>query len=341
MAKAIYRSWPLLQEKLKAKRPKEYDIVTYKLHYHFRGHGETPRFELDPNAPVVQWYKRYREDSPFRVSDWDDFRDPDEITYWRYNIMQDDAESYIDQLLQQAEIDDYDRRLDRNWLSVLKTYYGPFRYPYHGLQMMAMYLMQLAPASSISNCHAFEGMDNLRILQRVAYRVKMLDVSYPHEGFGKEDQKTWEEDPVFQPMREVVERGLIAYDWGESFTVLNLVLKPLIDELFLTHFAELALANEDHLLLDMHRNFYLDTLRHRRWVTALVQFAIERNADNKPLLERHVDKWFPLAWRAVEAFKPVFEHKRINRLKFQEVLTSLRQSLSEFLRMAGLKPSCV
>jgi toluene monooxygenase system protein E len=337
MTKAIYRTWPLLQERLKTVRPKEYDIVTYKLHYHFTGHDAAPRFELDPNAPVVQWYRRYREGSPFRVEDWDEFRDPDEITYWRYNIMHDDAEEYIDHLLRQAEIDNYDRKLEQRWLLVLRDYYGPMRYPYHGLQMMAMYLMQLAPASSISNCHAFCGMDNLRVLQRIAYRVKMLDIAYPTLGFGKEDQRTWEDNGVFQPLREAIERGLCAYDWGEGFAVLNLVLKPLVDELFLTHFAELALINGDHLLMDMQRNFYLDALRHRRWVTALVQFAVGRNAANQPLLEGHVAKWFPLAWRGVEAFQPVFEHKNINKIKFQNVLTSLRRTYTEFLQAAGLK----
>ncbi len=337
MAKAIYRSWPLLEQRLKGKRPREYQIVTYKLHYHFSGPGGTPRFELDPNAPVVQWYKKYREGSPFQVDDWDDFDDPDELTYWRYNVLQDDTESAVDQLVQQAEIDSRDHKLHKDWLVVLRDYYGPMRYPYHGLQMMAMYLMQIAPASSISNCHAFAGMDNLRVLQRIAYRLKMLDGVYPELGFGKEDQTSWEENSVFQPLREAVERGLVVYDWGEAFAVLNLVLKPLVDGMFMTQWAELALANNDYFLANLQHNFYLDALRHQRWVSALARFAIERNGENKPLLEEHVNHWFPLAWQAVEAFEPVFEHGGIRKANFVQTRDSLRLAYAEFLQAAGLK----
>jgi hypothetical protein len=64
---------------------------------------------------------------------------------------------------------------------------------------------------------------------------------------------------------------------------------------------------------------------------------VGRNAANQPLLEGHVAKWFPLAWRGVEAFQPVFEHKNINKIKFQNVLTSLRRTYTEFLQAAGLK----
>ncbi len=31
---------------------------------------------------------------------------------------------------------------------------------------------------------------------------------------------------VWQPLREIVEKLLIVYDWGESFIVLNLLLSP-------------------------------------------------------------------------------------------------------------------
>jgi hypothetical protein len=46
---------------------------------------------------------------------------------------------------------------------------------------------------------------------------------------------------VWQPLREIVEKLLIVYDWSESFVALNLLLKPMFDELFLKHFSDLAL----------------------------------------------------------------------------------------------------
>mgnify|MGYP005846414653 CR=1 FL=1 len=334
--KVIYRTWPLLEKRLKGKRPTDYQITTYKLHYHFQGHDKIPRLELDPNYRVVKWFERYRERSPFRVDDWDDFEDPNQTVYWTYNIRGDDSENFIDYLLEEAEVAEYDRGLDKNWLLHLKDCYGPMRYPYHALAMVSNYIACMSPASSLTNAHTFEGMDNLRILQRIAYRTKMLDKSHPDIGFGREDQKRWEEDAIFQPLREAVEKMLVVYDFGESFSALNLVLKPLLDELFLIQFADLALAHGDHILAEMQGNFYLDTLRTQRWVKELARFSIERNGNNKPLLEGWVEKWFPLAWKGVEGFRPVFE-KAPKRTDFKGLAQDIRNSYGRFLGEAGLK----
>jgi hypothetical protein len=40
---------------------------------------------------------------------------------------------------------------------------------------------------------------------------------------------------------------LVTYDWGEAFVAVNLVLKPMLNELFLTHVPSLALGKGDYL----------------------------------------------------------------------------------------------
>ncbi len=336
--KTIYRTWPALQERRPGKRPTEYQITTYKLPYHFTGHDRTPRLELDPEYRVVKWYERYRERSSFRTDDWDAFEDPNQVVYWRYNIRGDDSENFVDFLLEEAEREAYDRTLPPGWVRHLRLYYGPFRYPYHALQMMCMYVAQMAPASSITNCLAFEAMDNLRVVQRIAYRVAMLGKSYPDERFGADDQARWEGEPVFQPLRECVERAMTAYDWGEGLAATNLVVKPLLDEVFLTAFGELSLRQGDHVLADLHGNFSLDSLRTRHWVTALARFAIEANPDNRAVLDGHVGTWFPLAWRAVEALAPLFEGAP-SPLEFGPIARSVRNDYNAFLAECGLAPA--
>jgi hypothetical protein len=58
----------------------------------------------------------------------------------------------------------------------------------------------------------------------------------------------WQDDPVWQPLRETVEKLITTYDWGECFVALNLVLKPMLDELFMQYMSDLALRESDHLL---------------------------------------------------------------------------------------------
>src|SRR6185437_12668511 len=105
-----------------------------------------------------------------------------------------------------------------------------------GLQMLAAYVAHMAPASRITNCAAFQSADELRRVQRIAYRTVQLNTGQlrgpPSEReVTRRHQAAWEDAEAFQPLRELIERALVAYDWGEAFTVTNLVIKPRIDRL--------------------------------------------------------------------------------------------------------------
>ena len=64
--------------------------------------------------------------------------------------------------------------LTDEWVRFLDRWYAPLRYPVHGLQMLAAYVAQMAPASRVTNCAAFQSADELRRVQRLAYRTAQL-----------------------------------------------------------------------------------------------------------------------------------------------------------------------
>ena len=73
--------------------PTEYEIVTSKL-LSYTGEGFTgKRFELD--VPLLDWYKRFQQDSPLTCSSWENFRDPRETTYTKYTEIQRDKEIFV------------------------------------------------------------------------------------------------------------------------------------------------------------------------------------------------------------------------------------------------------
>ena len=143
--------------------PLEYELVSTDLHYNY-----PMRFELPAANPVVAWYYRYREGSPLRARDWEQFADPRRTTYHGYVQLQDAREDVVDGLLREAA---ETRRHNDAWLSFLDRWYAPLRFPVHGLQMLAAYVGQMAPASRITNCAAFQSADELRRVQRIAYRT--------------------------------------------------------------------------------------------------------------------------------------------------------------------------
>jgi len=281
------------------RRPTEYEIVSVGLHYHTR-HPECP-WELDPDLFMNDWYRRYREGSALRHPDWDRFRDPDSLIYRSYIRLQNEQETHAEALVDQHSDRGHDGRLPAPWLSALARWYTPARYARHALQMAAAYGGQMAPASTITNCFFFQAADEARLAQRIAYRTAELRDHAPGNGFGKRERQSWENDPVWQGFRRLLEKMLVAWDWGECWVAMNLVAKPAFDEVSLRQLSVAARRNGDELLALLCESHHRDLERSRRWTSALVAMAAGEGT-NRHTIRRWLDRWVPLAERAVVAY---------------------------------------
>ena len=175
--------------------PTEYEVVSTDLHYNYP-YG----FELTDTA-VARWYVRHREGSKLCSTDWGSFADPRRTTYRSYTELQDKKEDVIDGLLRQVDDEGYDDELADAWVTFVDCWYAPLRFPVHGLQMLAAYVGQMAPASRVTNCAAFQAADELRRLQRVTYRTAQLA---DHRSAIDVDmhRRHWEEAEAFQPLAQ-------------------------------------------------------------------------------------------------------------------------------------------
>lgn len=306
------------------RRPSEYEIVSTNLHY-TTNNPDAP-FELDPNFPMAQWFKQHRNASPLRHGDWNAFRDPDEIVYRTYNMLQDGQETYVNGLLEQFSARGHDAMLERSWALVLARLYTPARYAFHALQMGAAYLVQIAPASTISNCAAYQSADSLRWLTHTAYRTRELANSFPDIGLGRDERAHWERDPAWQGLRELLEKALVAYDWGESFVAFNLVARPVVEEILLRGLGSTARHNGDTLLGLLTDAQLLDAQRHRRWSIALVRQALETDG-NQAVLAGWLAKWLPLADAAIAGYGQA--------LGDPELISGAQAALRDFHRGLG------
>ncbi len=167
--------------------------------------------------------------------------------------------------------------------------------------MASAYVGQVSPASTITNCHYFQMADSLRWLSHTAYRTKELSIAFADKGFGTDERKYWETDAVWQGFRELMEKTLTVWDWGEAIVVLNLIAKPAIEESVLRKLGESARHNGDMLLGLITDAQLIDSARHRRWLTALVKMAQE-TPGNLELIQGWIAKWEPLADKAIDAY---------------------------------------
>jgi hypothetical protein len=278
--------------------PSEYELVTSNLLYY-------PERGFEVKTPLDDFYERYQRGSLLTGCEWERFCDPRETTYAKYTALGLKGETFIDGLLEAIQTTGYDRKLSPEWRATLDKVLGTLRFPVHGFQMMAAYVGQMAPSGRITTACLFQAADEMRRIQRIAYRMTLLESVDP--AFGKESKSAWMKDPAWQPLRELVERCLVTYDWGEALVALNVCIKPLFDELFMTHLSKEADLHDDHLLGQIFASLGEDCRWHREWTGALLRLAFEENDDNRAVVEGWVTRWGELARRAMTSFDFLFQ----------------------------------
>lgn len=281
------------------RKPSEYEIVSVNLHYNDRD-ADAP-YELSPGMFMNTWYKKNTFGTPLKHEDWNAFRDPDEVVYRTYNLMQDGQETYVHGLFDQFNQREHDKALDPRWAGTLGRLYAPARYLFHTLQMAGAYIGQVSPASTITNCNYFQMADSLRWLSHTAYRTRELANTFPDKGFGTAERGYWEGDVAWQGYRELMEKALTVWDWGEAMVAVNLIAKPAIEEAVIRKLGEAGRHNGDTLLGLLTDAQLIDTARHRRWIAAWVKQALE-TPGNLEQIQQWIAKWEPLADQAIAAY---------------------------------------
>jgi hypothetical protein len=317
------------------RKPNEYEIVTHNMNHTTR---DTP-LEMGPAVHGNVWLKTYRDQISLKVPNWDEFRDPDQMTYKKYMQGQDEQETYVDSLLEEyTEGRGSDGGLSDAALSFLQLCMTPTRYLVHGQQMMSAYIQQLATSSYVATCAAFQTADQLRRVQRIAYRTKQLDNTHPAHRFGSCERETWEKEPLWQPMREATEQLLITFEWDRAFVATNLVIKPICDELFLRQFARIADALGDPLDSLLATNLYRDAERSQRWTIAAANHAIANAPSNREILSGLARDWCGMGEAIVEAGATMLT-RFAPQLVQGEIEAEVHNSWNKLQLAAGLKHS--
>jgi toluene monooxygenase system protein E len=306
------------------RKPSEYEIVSTNLHY--TTDNPAAPFELDPHMEIQEWFRTKRNASPLKHTEWNDFRDPDEIVYRTYNMLQDGQETYVFGLFDQFSARGHDTMLEKTWAGTLARLYTPARYLFHTLQMGSAYLTQIAPSSTISNCATYQTADSLRWLTHTAYRTKELSKTFGDIGLGTDERGYWENDKAWQGFRNAAELALVAYDWGECFTAFSLVLRPAVEEAVLHGLGNAGRHNGDTLLGLLTDAQLVDAQRHRRWAGALVKMALTQEG-NREVLQGWIAKWEPLADAAIDAYCAALPDVPQAAAQAREAVRNFRTSL--------------
>lgn len=304
--------------------PSLYDIGTSRLLY-YPGRG----FEVE--TPVVEWYRRHQTGGALELAALERFRDPRETTYAKYVALAHQREAFVDGLLRSADESGYDEKLDPAWLRSLERWLPALVYPCHGLQMVSAYVAQLAPTSELVTALLFQAADEMRRVQRLAYRTTQLGRMAPGFLHGK---TAWVEEREWQPLRRVIEELLVTYDFGEALVALELVVKPLIDSYFMWHGARLAEARRDPLLSRLFFSLHEDCRWHQSFTDELTRVLIADSPRNAAFVARVVRERYGAARAAFAAFEPWWE---VEAEPYWALLEALDAELGKRWRALGLE----
>jgi hypothetical protein len=274
--------------------PSEYEITTSGLLYY-------PSRGFEVNVPLSNWYREWQVGAKLAAADWDAFVDPRETTYARYVQRAQERENYVDGVLRALDAARADARLSGDYLALLDRMFAPLRYPLHGLQMVAAYVGQMAPSGRVAVAALFQCADEARRIERIAYR--MVQIAQTHAGFGAASRATWECDAAWQPMRELVERLLVAWDWTEALFVLSTIAKPALDAVTMRGLASVGRERGGDVSLEaLFASFAEDAAWHLEWSRAALRRAVVTVPHARTVLEAWREFWWPFAQRAAVAY---------------------------------------
>ena len=179
----------------------------------------------------------------------------------------------------------------------------PLRHLEYAANLNNCYMSAYGYGVSVTQATMMCGMDRLGIAQFITRIGLMMD------GNSRDALQTakaaWQADPVWQPMRELVENMLVTEDWFELFVAQNVVIDGLVYPLIYQSFGNLVSARGQTgiVMLTEFMTEWFD--EHTRWVDHVIKVAAAESAENKTQLAHWVQKWQA---QAVQALKPVAEY---------------------------------
>jgi propane monooxygenase small subunit len=157
---------------------------------------------------------------------------------------------------------------------------------------------------------------------------------------GSAHRKVWHDDPVWQPVRENVERITAVADWAEALVAANIVFESLVGVLFRSHLVmQIAARNGDYVtptLVGTGENDYERDLRYTRALLKLLITDEKFGAGNVETLSGWLSRWVPLSLKAAHELQPIWSQPQEKVITFSESLDATVNGFRAVLSDLGL-----
>jgi propane monooxygenase small subunit len=281
-----------------------------------------------------------QEWTKLKSSNWHLFLDPNEE--WEKTIYHNNA-SVVRQIsgnLANARAARAFDNWNRRWISVVERHVGAWAHAEHGIGMHVYLPAQRdAPTNMINNALAVASLHKLRFAQDLI--LYNLDLSEEIPEFdGSVHKAAWQEDPVWQGVRENVERLTAIRDWAEAVFATGIVFEPLVGELFRSEFVmQVAARQGDFVTPTMMGAGESDMARDTRGARRLFGMLAEdetHGAENRATMQGWLDTWVPVSVAAARQLQPIWSQLAEKIVPFEESMAHTTQRFSDLTEEFGL-----
>jgi propane monooxygenase small subunit len=276
-----------------------------------------------------------------KSSDWHAFLDPNEE--WEQTIYRNNANAVrqVQQTIANAKAANAFASWSRGWTTVVERHVSAWAHAEHGLGLHVYTATQRdAPTNMINNALSVGAVHKLRFAQDLI--LYNLDVGEEIAGFdGGAHIGAWQDDPVWQGVRENVERLTATRDWAEAFFATALVFEPLVGELFRSHFVmQVAAPQGDFVTPALMGTGEADAVREQRGARHLFGLLAddpEHGEANRALMQQWLEAWAPLSVLAARQLQPVWSQMPERLVRFEDSFERARARFETFAHELGLE----
>lgn len=270
-----------------------------------------------------------------KSSNWHTFRDPNQE--WEQTIYRNNS-AVVRQIglnLENAKRAKAYSHWNSTWVHFIERNLGAWMHAEQGLGMHVFTPAQrLAPTNMINNAMCVNAAHKLRFAQDLA--LFNLDLSESDIDFdGAAHRDAWQNDPVWQGVRENVERLTTITDWCELLFASNIVFESLVGVLFRSDLMmQVSARNGDYItptIVGAGENDYNRDLHYSRVLFGMLTKDPEHGEANKAQLNEWMATWVPVSLKAAHELQPIWSQPHEKVITFAESLKSATASFRETL----------
>jgi propane 2-monooxygenase small subunit len=282
-----------------------------------------------------------QEWTALKSGNWHLFLDPNEE--WEQTIYRNNANvvRQIQQNIENAKAARSFQSWNRAWVGVVAKHASAWAHVEHGLGMHVYTPAQRdAPTNMINNALAVGAVHKLRFAQDIIlYNLVLTDEV---EGFdGQAHIATWQDDPIWQPTRELVEQLTATRDWAEAFFATAVVFEPLVGELFRSEFVmQVAALQGDFATPTLFGAGESDVAREQRGARALFGMLAEdseHGSANRATMQGWLEEWTPRSAEAGRQLQPIWSQISEKAVRFEDSYEHASRRFGDFLSELGLE----